>query len=240
MINPTLAPTPGKRRWQRFWKGTAAGAVVGLAAAATNAGLIWLRYGTAHPAPDPLLDALMPTCEVAERHEIEVDAPADVTFAAARELDLDRSPIVRAIMGIRTLPTRVTGASGPVRHPAGLVDETLALGWRMVAEIPNRALVMGAVTRPWEPIVTFHGVTASEFRAYNPPTAAKIVWTLEVDSLGPSRSRARTQTRVVTTDEAARRLFRRYWAVFSPGIIVIRWESLRLIRADAERRARNP
>lgn len=32
--------------------------------------------------------------------------------------------------------------------------------------------------------------------------------------------------------------FRRYWALVSPGVRVIRLEMLRLVRADAERRAR--
>jgi hypothetical protein len=48
----------------------------------------------------------------------------------------------------------------------------------------------------------------------------------------------RTETRVATTDAYARERFRRYWAVFSPGILLIRRASLRLVKADAERRYR--
>ncbi len=36
----------------------------------------------------------------------------------------------------------------------------------------------------------------------------------------------------------ARERFRRYWAMFSPGILIIRYEGLRLVKAEAERRVR--
>jgi hypothetical protein len=48
----------------------------------------------------------------------------------------------------------------------------------------------------------------------------------------------RTVTRVRTTDPQARRMFRRYWSTFSPGILLIRREALRVVRAEAERRHR--
>ena len=66
----------------------------------------------------------------------------------------------------------------------------------------------------------------------------KIVWNLAVEPLGPAESVFRTETRVATTNAYARERFRRYWAVFSPGILLIRRESLRLVKADAERRHR--
>jgi hypothetical protein len=33
-------------------------------------------------------------------------------------------------------------------------------------------------------------------------------------------------------------MFRRYWSIFSPGILLIRREALRVVRAEAERRYR--
>jgi hypothetical protein len=45
-----------------------------------------------------------------------------------------------------------------------------------------------------------------------------------------------TETRVATTDAEARRKFRRYWSLLSPGIVMLRRESLRLVRREAERR----
>jgi hypothetical protein len=202
----------------------------------------WYRYGRA-PAPSwrsdsregSLIERFMPTYEVAERHEIKVDAPAEYTFAAARDVDVNRSPLVRAIFALRTLPSRWRGE--PLgRSPASLLAETLALGWRILAEIPDREVVVGAVTQPWRAEVEFRGVDPDAFAGFAEPGYAKIVWTLEAEPLGPATSRFRTETRVSTTDPRSRRLFRRYWAVLSPGILLIRRESLKLVKADAERR----
>jgi len=182
------------------------------------------------------LDPFMPAYDVAERHEIAIAAPAGITMAAARDMDIYRSPLVRVIFAIRTLPARLRGA--PPREPASLLSETLALGWRVLADQPGRAIVVGAVTQPWHADVKFRGLPPDAFVAFAEPGYAKIAWTLEAIPLGPSTSRFRTETRVSTTDARSRRLFRRYWAVFSPGILLIRRASLRLVKAEAERRFR--
>ena len=64
------------------------------------------------------------------------------------------------------------------------------------------------------------------------------MWTLRADPVGTAESIFRTETRVMTTDPAARAKFRRYSSFLSPGIILIRWVSLRPLKAEAERRAR--
>jgi hypothetical protein len=204
----------------------------------------WYRYGRT-PAPSPrlehrdgsLIDRFMPACEVAERPEIRVDAPAEYTFAAARDMDVNRSALVRAIFALRTLPSR-WGRESRERTSMPLLTETLALGWRILAEIPNREVVVGAVTQPWKAEVEFRGVEPDAFAGFAEPGYAKIVWTLAAEPLGPATSRFETETRVSTTDPRSRRLFRRYWAILSPGILLIRRESLKLVKAEAERRFR--
>jgi hypothetical protein len=44
----------------------------------------------------------------------------------------------------------------------------------------------------------------------------------------------------MTTDPVSRARFRRYWAFLSPGILIIRYEILRLVRAKAERTSGSP
>jgi hypothetical protein len=63
----------------------------------------------------------------------------------------------------------------------------------------------------------------------------KIVWTLRADPIGQRESIFRHETRVTTTDSRARTKFRRYWAVFSPGIKLIRRLLLPQVRTQAER-----
>jgi hypothetical protein len=123
-------------------------------------------------------------------------------------------------------------------RPRGLLASTTSLGWGVLAEVPGREVVVGAVTQPWKANVVFRALPPDAFAAFNEPDYVKIVWTLRADPIDAGESVARTETRVMTTDPAARRKFRRYWSVFSPGIVIIRRVALTLVRADAERRAR--
>jgi hypothetical protein len=216
---------------------------VGLAAAsyALYVGLAWSRYGrtrrVASPLEaDPLLDRFMPIFEVRGRHQVRVAAPPEATLAAAREMDLLGAPGVRAIVRARELILGATPVERP--PPRGLLGDMQALGWGVLAEIPGREIVVGAATRPWEANVVFRALPPEEFAAFDEPGYVKIAWTLRADPIGEAESLFSTETRVVTTDPAARARFRRYWSVFSPGMALIRWLSLAPLKAAAERRAR--
>lgn len=230
-----------KRRVE--WGIGGAAALVGVAAAASYAMFArsaWLRYG--HP-PEPagdevdaVLDAFMPKYDVTERHHVCVDAPADVTFGALMDLDLDESVVVRAIFRLREM---LLGAQPAKDLPRGLIAVTKKLGWVVLAETPGHEIVMGTVTRPWEANVVFRRISSEQFAAFHEPDYVKIVWTLRADANGPLGSVARSETRAVATDASARRKFRWYWARFSAGIVVIRDVALQLVKKSAERRARN-
>jgi hypothetical protein len=221
-------------RWLAAAMGLAAGAY------ATHAGITWSTYGHA-PVPSPeeedaLLDRFMPVYEVVERHHLRIAAPAALVLASARDVDLFRSYGVRAIFKARELLLGATPDHGV--RPGGLLIQVQSLGWGLLAEVPGRELVVGALTRPWEANVTFRALPPEEFAAFCEPGYVKIVWTLRVDPISASHSIFRTETRVMTTDSTARAKFRRYWSCFSPGIVLIRWISLRSLRRQAERRAR--
>lgn len=219
----------------------AAGALgVSAAGYAVYVATAWARYNHAappdHEAADPLLDRFMPTYEIAERHHIAVAAPAEITFNAAREMDLNQSMIVRGVFRAREL---VLGAEpDAAEQPQGIVALMTSIGWGVLAEVPGRELVMGAVTQPWKANVVFRALPPDQFAAFNDAADVKIVWTLRADPVDAAHSIFRTETRALTTDAAARRNVRRYWSFLSPGIIVIRWMSLGPLKVDAERRAK--
>jgi hypothetical protein len=219
----------------------AAGLGAAAAGYAVHAGATWLRYGRpATPRPgeaDSQLDRFMPQYDVVERHHIEVNAPPDVTLAAAIERSLDDSRIVRAIFRAREIVMGVTGSAKPVA--GGLLSQTLALGWGILADVPGREVVVGAVTKPWEARPVFRAVADDKFLAFNEPDCVKIVWTLRADPIGDRRSIFRTETRAVATDAGARAKFRPYWALASPGIWLIRQLVLRPVKRDAERAKRD-
>jgi hypothetical protein len=215
----------------------AGGAVAALLAGVGYGAVTWYRYGRAARSGDgdELLDRFMPDCEVREHHEVRVAAPAAVTFAAARELELQRSPLIRGIFRARELMMGATAVRGrPPQRP--FLEEVLSLGWRILAEEPGRQIIVGAVTQPWQADVVFRRVPPEEFAAFDQAGYVKIAWTLDATPLGPRDSVFRTETRAMATDPESRARFRRYWTVVSPGIRLIRRETLRLVKREAEAR----
>ena len=230
-------------------------ATVAAASYAAYAGITWYRYGRPsrygnQDGPDSLLDLYMPEYEVAERHHIRVFAPAETTFATACQMDMLRSAAIRFLIKTRELALRcvaeATGLGFPIREQIGqekeapqkgLVNELTTKGWGVLAEIPGREIVLGTVTQPWVAETGFRALPAAEFADFHEPGYVKIAVTLCADQLSPSQSTARTETRVTTTDPAARAKFRRYWSLVSPGAILIRKILLRNLKAEAESQA---
>src|SRR6185369_430401 len=183
-------------------------------ATATYAGCVaraWTAYG--HPsAPhaddaDSMLDRFIPVYDVAERHHVHVAAPAHITFAAACEADPNSSAIIRGIFRSRE---KILGSEADETvRPRGLLALTTSMGWGVLAEVPGREIVVGAVTQPWKANVVFRTVAPDEFAAFAEPDYVKIVWTLRADAIGEDASVFRTETRAVATDASARRTFRR-------------------------------
>lgn len=215
------------------WLGIGAG--IATAGYATYVARTWLRYGRPRRKPDedPLLDDFIGTYDVCERHEIAVDAPPDVTLATATEMRLDSSPISRAIFKARDILMR---SAPPAARPTGLLELTKSIGWGVLAEVPGREIVMGAVTKPWTANPVFRALPPAEFAAFAEPDYVKIVWTLRADPAPDGGSIFRTETRAVATDAGARTKFRVYWSFLSPGIILIRSAMLPGLKAAAERR----
>jgi len=198
----------------------------------------WYRYGQAEPPTfeerDRLLDQFMPVYDVVDRHSVRVNAPAAATLAAGCDMDLQASAVVRVIIRARELLLGATPV-GRVR-PRGLMAEMQSLGWGVLADVPGREIVVGAVTKPWEANVTFRSLPPDQFGAFSESDYVKIAWTLRVDSVSATKSILRTETRAIATDPQARTKFRWYWAFLSPGIRLIRWASFGPAKREAERR----
>jgi hypothetical protein len=221
------------------WMGIGAG--VAAAAYGAYVGATWIRYGHGKRAANPkeadkLLDRFMPEYEIVERHHVNVAAPADITFSTACAMDLQDSAIIRAIFKTREL--LLCAKPQGDAFPRGLLAQTEAMGWTVLAEIPGREIVMGAITEPWKSIPVFRGVAPDQFASFHEPGHVKIAWTLRADPAGAAKSVFRTETRAICTDAESRTKFRRYWSFLSPGIILIRRLSLGPLKEAAEYRAR--
>jgi hypothetical protein len=155
-------------------------------------------------------------------------------LSTACDIKLENSALIRAIFKGRELV--LGGEPDRKIRPTPLLAEMKELGWGVLAELPGREIVMGAITKPWEPNPIFRALPPDEFQAFQEPGYVKIIWTLRANPVRNSRSIFRTETRAVATDVEARRKFRRYWAFLSPGIIAIRRVMLPAVKSEAERR----
>jgi hypothetical protein len=162
-----------------------------------------------------------------------VNAPADVTFAAAKELELE-SRFVRAIFKLREV---ARGGEPDTRvHPKALAEAMKSIGWGVLAERPEREIVFGAACQPWFANPVFRSIPPADFAAFSEPGFVKIVFSLKAEPIG-DRSEFHTETRVCTTDADARERFRRYWSFVAPGVELIRLAMLRPLKREAEQRA---
>jgi hypothetical protein len=217
-------------KWLAVGLGVAAGLYAGYV------GATFLRYGkpkhTGHENDDELLNRFMPVYDVVDRHAIHVQAPADFTLSCATEIDLESCPLVRGIFKAREV---ILGAKpATVVRPCGFLAKTKSLGWGVLAERRGREIVMGAVTKPWEPNPVFRALPPDDFLAFYEPGYVKIVWTLRSDPDGDDTSIFRTETRARAVDPISQKKFRWYWSFLSPGILMIRRAMLPIVKRDAE------
>lgn len=169
-----------------------------------------------------IIDEVMPEYDERSAHEIEVVASADEVFGALQEVDLGDDPVIRTLFRLRGLSPR--GATLRRFREAGFTD----LGVR-----PGRELALGIIGRFWTPTGGLRDVDAEDFAGFAEPGFAKAVWSFVIVPEGRS-CRIETETRVVCTDERARRRFRAYWRVVGPFSGSIRRRMLQLVRTRAE------
>lgn len=180
-----------------------------------------------------LIDEFMPVYDVRTSHRIHVDAPADVVYEAARHAHVERSPLVRFLVGVRNVPALLS-ARRRVK-PLGLsIDELTQNGFILLGERPGSEFALGLVGQFWKPRPDLQRVDPASFRALEDERFAKAVWTftLERDAEGTLLS---TETRVRCASERTRRRFLLYWRLIGPFSGLIRRELLRAVKRESER-----
>lgn len=180
-----------------------------------------------------LIDRFLPEYDEVEHHEAAVNASADRTYQAVKEIDLARSPVVLALLAARGLPHLFTGAVKPKRRLT--LDDVLESGFVVLAEEPGSELVLGIVGKFWRPSSGVHRIEASDFTGFDEPGYSKAVWNFVVSDRAGGGSTVTTETRVASTDAEARRNFGWYWRLIRPFSALIRRIVLGQIKRDAER-----
>jgi hypothetical protein len=172
-----------------------------------------------------LLDEFLPVYDVSDAVATIVHADTATTWGALMDVDLidvgRQRPLVAALGVLRILPDVVShlvhgeAPSRPTR--LRLRDApTLPLGeggWILLGERAQEEIALGLVGRFWQPVITFAPVTQAHFRDFDEPGYAKTIYSLSVRRIDAAHTLLAGAMRTATTDEDARRWFRRYWTL---------------------------
>jgi hypothetical protein len=178
-----------------------------------------------------MLDEFLPRYDVNEVHSLSASASPAAVMDAIQGLTPQEVPVFVALMAVRSVPALLRRRTLPLRGP--LLDGFQRAGFVTLRERPDE-LVLGGVGRFWQPSGGLRRVEAGDFRDFAEPGWAKTAFNFQLERIG-DRTLVRTETRIATTDERARRSFGRYWRVIHPGSALIRRAWLRAIRRRAER-----
>jgi hypothetical protein len=200
--------------------------------------------------PMLLIDRYLPRYDFAIVHASVLPARPEECYRAARGVDLLRDPVIRTLLGLRSLPqhlaNRLAGrhrSVGTTTEPPRTfrLDDMVRYDWVLLGEEPNVEIVFGQIGRPWKPVDASSGppVAPAAFASFDRPGFAKIAFNIRVEPYGASSSILTAETRVALTDPQSLRRFARYWTLIGPFSALIRRIALRLIAADL-RRAGHP
>lgn len=131
------------------------------------------------------------------------------------------APLVGMLGALRMLPEiigHLLHGERPAKPPESMRLRDLpsipmyAGGWILLGERAGHEIALGLVGKFWRPVIEFAPITsAQDFRDFGEPGFAKTVYDLSVGELGSNRTLLSGLMRTATTDEDARRWFRRYW-----------------------------
>lgn len=170
------------------------------------------------------LDRLLPHWDHRERHEIAVRAPREDVLRAVDETRWRDLPLFHALLLVGSLGTKRAKAEEAF---LGSMTE----GGFTELHRTGHELVVGAVVATEEPKgpAALAEPAAESFAAFDRPGHYKVAFDFRV-----GEGRLTTETRVLSTDEAARRRFARYWMLIRLPSGLIRREWLHGIRRRAE------
>ena len=178
-----------------------------------------------------------------------VAAEPQAVWAALLDADLievgKRTPLAGLLGALRVLPelaSHLLHGERPPHAPASLrLREVTNLppeqgGWVLLGERPGQELALGLVGKFWRPVIEYPQVPAERCHDFHEPGYAKAIYALSVHPLGGGRSLLSGLMRTATTDEHARRWFRRYWTFgVGSGAHILVHALLEMVRETAER-----
>lgn len=172
-----------------------------------------------------LAESFLPVYDVSDAVAMPAETDPRTAWQALLDVDLlqvgREAPAVGILGALRMLPEIVSHllhGETPAKPPESMRLRDLPSvpiyegGWILLGQRADREIALGLVGKFWRPVIEWAPVTsADEFRDFNEPGFAKTVYDLSVRELQPGRTLLSGLMRTATTDEHARRWFRRYW-----------------------------
>jgi hypothetical protein len=177
-----------------------------------------------------VLDRLIPLPRLLETDTVDLAAPPPEVWRLLRHGNLARSPFVKALFELRTLPGRFSNDGG---HDGRLQLDDLTStkdrpGFQILGENPEHEIAVGAIGKVWHLNIPFvHVADAEAFHAFEAPDYVKVAWSIRVTPRGERDTHVEFELRVDATDDEAWRKFRRYFALIGPFSRFIRRSLLR-------------
>ncbi len=108
-------------------------------------------------------------------------------------------------------------------------------GWILLGERPGEEIALGLVGKFWRPVIEYAELDTAKFTQFAQPGYAKTVYALGVRPLEHRQTLLWGMMRTATTDEHAKRWFRRYWTLgVGSGAHILVHGLLDVVREDAE------
>lgn len=199
-----------------------------------------------------LIDDFMPIYDVSDAVATVADADVATSWDALMDVDLievgRKRPIVAVLGALRVLPDIVSHllrGKLPDARPERLRLRDLTTlpldqgGWVLLGQHEQHEIALGLVGKFWRPAIEFARIpSAAAFRDFAEPGFAKTIYALSVRPLDANRTLLTGAMRTISTDEHARRWFRRYWTLgIGSGAHLLVDALLDVTREIAEQRA---
>ena len=180
-----------------------------------------------------LIDDYLSSYDVAARYQSNVRAPAAHVYQVVRRMDMSESALIRMLFRLREFPA--ISKTRDSHQGLGLtLDDLLRSGFILLAEDAPREILLGVVGRFWTSSGCIQRMDADGFRAFDENGFAKAVWNFSLSERETGLTDLATETRVRCLDDESRRKFRLYWTLIGPFSGLIRKETLRVVRQQAE------
>jgi hypothetical protein len=181
-----------------------------------------------------LIDSFAPNPDVVETHTIAINASLEEVNSALWTADLGGSPIIRFLMGLRSLPEFILRRGCvPPRKRVITLQTMIDSEFGLLANQPEE-IVLGVTGKFWRPTGNISAFNREDFDRPVSAGLAQAVWNFSIKEDKPGRTILSTETRVVCGDDASRRKFRAYWFFVRPLSGLIRRLMLKSVSKAAE------